>query len=112
MYRDNPSIVYYRTFTIVQDTSEEILEINLDVEYSYTDTNGIYQIQLNENNSPYPWFQYYGWTVYVPCQENEIICSINACGEFSASGAGYATVTGVYLLNPRVRIIINFKILE
>lgn len=80
--------------------------------YSYSEENGMYTLELDFTNSPYPWIQYYTWSVYVPCQETDITCGINMWGEITASGPGYATLTGTYTINPRVTIIINLTITE
>ena len=112
VYREDPSLIYYRTFTVVDDTSVEEIVITCNMSYSYSEENGTYQIELNDSNSPYPWIQYYNWSVYVPCQENDIACNMSMWGEITASGPGYATLTGTYTINPRVTIIINLSITE
>ena len=112
VYKEDPSLIYYRTFTVVDDTSEEEIVITCNMSYSYSEENGEYQIELTDDNSPYPMIQYYDWSVYVPCQETDITCSMNTWGEITASGPGYATLTGTYTINPRVTIIINLSIIE
>ena len=112
VYKEDPSLIYYRTFSVVDDTSDERIVITCNMSYSYSEENGEYQIELQDNNSPYPWIQYYNWSVYVPCQETNITCSMNMWGEITASGPGYATLTGTYTINPRVTIIINLTITE
>ncbi|MCK9536484.1 MAG: hypothetical protein M0R05_02650, partial [Bacilli bacterium] len=67
---------------------------------------------LNETNCPYPWIQYYTWTVFVPDQENDILVSIGQWGHITATGPGYAKLTGHYTINPRVYIKINLTITE
>lgn len=78
--------------------------------YSYSKENGIYTLELDFTNSPYPMIQYYNWGIYVPCQENEITVSMDNFGRINSSGLGYAILTGIYTFNPRITIIINLVI--
>lgn len=112
VYRADASIIYSRTFNILRDTSSELIEIEFDLTYSYFVENGSFQIELNETNCPYPWIQYYTWTVFVPDQENDIMVSIGQWGHITATGPGYAELTGHYTINPRVYIKINLTITE
>ncbi len=110
--KDDPSIVYKKDFIILKETKTEQIVIECNMSYSYSEENGMYTLELDFTNSPYPWIQYYTWSVYVPCQETDITCGINMWGEITASGPGYATLTGTYTINPRVTIIINLTITE
>lgn len=110
VYKYDPSIVYVKTFTIKNDTSEEIIEIVCNMTYSYSEENGTYQLELDDTNCPYPWIQDYTWSVFVPCQENDILVSIGMWGQITASGPGYALLTGHYITNPRVYVYINLTI--
>lgn len=112
VYKADASLIYSRTFNILNDTSEEIIEIVCNMTYSYSSENGTYQIELSELNCPYPWIQYYTWTVFVPCQETDILVSIGQWGEITATGPGYAELTGQYSINPRVYVKINLTITE
>ncbi|MBR6516595.1 MAG: S8 family serine peptidase, partial [Bacilli bacterium] len=59
----DPKIVYYRTFTVLNDEEENLEEIILNMSYSYSDSNGTYQLELNNTNCPYPMIQYYSWNI-------------------------------------------------
>ena len=110
--KEDPSVVYRTTFTILNDTSEELIEIECNMSYSFSEENGYYNFELNDSNSPYPMIQYYDWSIFVPCQENDISVTMGAWGYITASGPGIAIITGTYELNPRVTIIINLTITE
>jgi hypothetical protein len=86
VYKLNPSLVYTRTFNILNDTSQEIIVIERNMTYSYSAENGTYKIELNETNCPYPWIQYYTWSVFVPCQENDILVIIGQWGHITSTG--------------------------
>ena len=51
--------------------NEEIIELECDMSYSYSLKNGVYQLQLNSDNSPYPMIQYYSFEVHEWVQEGE-----------------------------------------
>lgn len=40
--KKDPSVVYRTTFTILNDTSEEIIEIECNMSYSFSEKNGYY----------------------------------------------------------------------
>lgn len=110
--KKDPSVVYCTTFTILNDTSEEIIEIECNMSHSFSEKNGYYNFELNDSNCPYPMIQYYDWIIFVPCQENDISVTMGAWGYITASGPGIAIITGTYEFNPRVTIIINLSITE
>lgn len=111
VYKYNPSIIFTKELTIVDDISneEKIIETTQTIHLSDF-ANGLYQVTLDETNSAYPWFQYYNWTVYCPCQENDIIVTMDLYGRITTTGAGYATLTGKYIVNPNVTVIIHLSI--
>ena len=47
--KSDPSIIYKRTFTILNDFNEEIIELECNMSYSYSLKNGVYQLQLNHH---------------------------------------------------------------
>lgn len=112
VYNNDPSIIFTKSFTIKNDTSTEIIEIVTTQTYSLSNIDDKYSLVLNETNSPYPWIQYYDWEVFVPDQNNNIIVTMDIYGQITASGPGFVTLTGTYLINPRVNIIINLTITE
>lgn len=110
--KSDPSIIYKRTFTILNDFNEEIIEIECDMSYSYSLKNGVYQLQLNSDNSPYPMIQYYSFEVHEWVQEGEFEVTLDYWGRVTATGPGACVIIGTYSLNPRVKIIINLVINE
>ncbi len=109
--KDDPSKVFVKEFTIVKDTATEPLEVHstYTVKYSETD-NGIFKLKLETVNCPYPMFQDYSWSIYVPCQEYDISASMGQWGYITVSGPGYFILTGRYLKNPRVSIVITVSV--
>lgn len=108
--KTNPSIVYEKTFLVLNDLETTPITISCNLSYSYSSENGSYKIALNSNNSPYPMVQYYSWCIEIPEQENNLTVHINNWGIITASNTGYAIIRGTYLFNPRVTLIINLSI--
>ena len=107
--KEDPSIVYCKYITILNETSSDEIDIEFSITYSYLEENGTYKLQLDFSNSPYPLIQYYNWNVY---PQDNINVSMNYWGEISSSGVGNAYIVGIYTLNPRVRLFINLTIVE
>lgn len=111
VYKYNPSIIFTKELTILDDTSNEEKIIETTQIFQLSDfINGLYQVVLDEANSAYPWFQFYNWSVFVPCQENDILVTMDLYGRITTTGAGYATLTGTYTINPNVTVIIHLSI--
>ena len=103
----DPSIVYYKTFTILNDLEEDLIEIELDMTYSYSEENGYYQLELNSTNCPYPMIQYYSWNII---NESEETVTMNYWGQISSTGTCTVLIVGTYNLNSRVRLYITLTI--
>ncbi len=99
--------------TIVNDTSntEKVIETTQTIKLSNF-VNGKYKLILDESNCPYPWIKYYNWLVSTPCQENDIVVTMDDYGYLTTSGVGTATLTGTYIINPNVTIIIHINFEE
>ena len=110
--KEDPSVVYKRTFTILNDTSTESIEITCNMSYSYSSENGTYQLELDNSNSPFSIIQYYNWQVEVTSQDNELEVVLDYWGHVTSTGVGSATITGTYMFNSRVKVIINLIITE
>jgi hypothetical protein len=106
--KSDPSKVFVKEFTIINDTGTEPLVVNssYSVKYSETD-NGKFQLELEKVNCPFPWFQDYNWSLFIPCQENSISVNIDQWGYLTVNGTGFFTLSGTYLKNSRITIIIN-----
>ena len=103
----DPSIVYYKTFTILNDLEEDLIEIELDMTYSYSEENGYYQLELNSTNCPYPMIQYYSWNII---NDSEETVTMNYWGQISSTGTCTVLIVGTYNLNSRVRLYITLTI--
>lgn len=106
--KEDPSKVFVKEFTIIEDTGTEPFVVNstLTVKYSETD-NGTFKLNLEKVNCPYPWFQDYNWNLYIPCQGNNISVIYDVWGFITVSDTGEFILTGNYLKNSRVTVIIN-----
>lgn len=113
VYKYDPAIIFTIELTILDDTSntEKIIETTQEISLSKF-VNGKYKLVLDENNSPYPWIQYYNWSVFVPCQADDIAVTIDNYGFLTTTGAGSATLTGTYSINPNVTVIIHINFVE
>lgn len=105
--KDDPKIVYYRTFTVLNDEEEKLEEIILNMSYSYSDSNGTYQLELNNINCPYPMIQYYSWNII---NNSEETVTMNYWGQISSTGTCTVLIEGTYNLNSRVRLYITLTI--
>ena len=103
----DPSIVYYKTFTILNDLEEDLIEIELDMTYSYSEENGYYQLELNSTNCPYPMIQYYSWNII---NDSEETVTMNYWGQISSTGTCTVLIVGTYNLNSRLRLYITLTI--
>lgn len=113
VYKYDPAIIFTIELTIIDDTSntEKVIEATQTISL-YKFENGKYKLVLDENNSPYPWIQYYNWSVFVPCQADDIAVIIDNYGFLTTSGVGSATLTGTYSINPNVTLIIHINFVE
>ena len=113
VYKYDPAIIFTIELTIIDDTSntEKVIETTQTISLSEFE-NGKYKLVLDENNSPYPWIQYYNWSVFVPCQADDIAVTIDNYGFLTTSGVGTATLTGTYSINPNVTVIIHINFVE
>lgn len=100
MLKEDPSIAYEKTFTIINDESSAPIEITSNMSYSHS--------ELNTNNSIFPYIQYYTQKI----EENELNVNMDNWGFISSNGTGTVVIIGSYIYNPIVTIIINLTILE
>lgn len=111
VYKYDPAIIFTIELTILDDTSniEKVIETTQTISLSDF-VNGKYKLVLDENNSPYPWIQYYNWSV--DSINSNISVTIDNYGYLTTSGVGNATLTGTYLINPNVTLIIHINFVE
>ena len=105
--KDDPKVVYYRTFIVLNDEEEDLIEIELNMSYSYVAENGTYQLELNSTNCPYPMIQYYSWNII---NDSEETVTMNYWGQISSTGTCTVLIVGTYNLNSRVRLYITLTI--
>ena len=110
--KTDPTIVFRKTLTILNDINNEPLNIYSTMNYSYSEENGNFQIELNYNNSPYPYIQYYSWDVVINESEFDLNIMIDCWGFITSDGCGRVLLIGTYILNSRVQLIIDLTILE
>lgn len=113
VYKYNPAIIFTIDLEIKNDTSNtpKVIETTQTI-YLSDFVDGKYKLVLDEHNSPYPWIQYFSWSVYVPCQKDDILVTMDYYGFLTTTGAGSATLTGEYTINPNVTIIIHINFVE
>jgi subtilisin family serine protease len=106
--KSDPSKVFAKEFTIINDTGTEQLVVTSTYTVKYLETNnGKFKLHLEKVNCPYPWFQDYNFSVFIPDQANDIGVNIDEWGYITVSGTGFFTLTGIYLKNSRVTVVIN-----
>ena len=105
--KDDPKVVYYRTFTVLNDDKEDLIEIELNMSYSYVAENGTYQLELTNINCPYPMIQYYSWNII---NNSEETITMNYWGQISSTGTCIVLIEGTYNLNSRVRLYITLTV--
>lgn len=113
VYKYNPSIIFAIDLVIANDTSNTQRVIETLQTVCLSDfVDGKYKLVLGEYNSPYPWIQYFNWSVYVPCQEDDILVTMDHFGFLTSNGTGNVTLTGEYTINPNVTVIIHINFVE
>ena len=107
--KDDPSIVYKKDFIILKETKTEQIVIECNMSYSYSEENGMYTLELDFTNSPYPYIGYYVWDI--ECF-NGINVDMEHHGLVSSTGPGEALLTANYTLNMRIFLKIHLIITE
>lgn len=77
--------------------------------YSYSEENGMYTLELDFSNSPYPYIGYYVWSI--ECLD-EISIDMDHHNLITSTGTGEAILTANYTLNMRVFLVIHLTITE
>ena len=107
--KDDPSIVYKKDFIILKETKTEQIVIECNMSYSYSEENGMYTLELDFTNSPYPYIGYYVWDI--ECF-NGINVDMELHGLVSSTGPGESLLTANYTLNMRIFLKIHLTITE
>ena len=80
--------------------------------YSYSTQNGTYQLALDSSNCPFPRISYYIFDIEESSLYPNLIVNMNTWGYITSNGIGEATITGSYILNPRVLLTIYLTIMD
>ena len=107
--KDDPSIVYKKDFVILKETKTEQLVIECNMTYSHSQENGMYTLELDFTNCPYPYIGYYVWDI--ECADG-INVDMEHHGLVSSTGVGEALLTANYTLNMRIFLKIHLTITE
>ena len=106
IYKNNPSIIYSKTFTVVEETRTDDLIINIDSEVRYSESGQFYQVTLNDLNCPYPQNTLYSWSVV----QSNYNLTISLYGSLTLIGEDEIIIEGRYSLNPKVVIHITLTV--
>lgn len=77
--------------------------------YSYSEENGMYTLELDFTNCPYPYIGYYVWDIE---SFNGISVDMEHYGLIYSTGLGEALLTANYILNMRIFLKIHLTITE
>lgn len=108
--KEDPSVVFSKQFTILNDISTDEIEIESYMSYSYSLENGTYQLELDNSNSPFAMITYYEWDIEVSNNNPNLVVNMNYWGYITSNGTGVIVLTGSYYLNPRVYLTIYLTI--
>ena len=109
IYNNDYSIIFGKSLRITKDTNQDPIIIIQNKILNYS-SDEIYQLELDDENSPYPWIKYYDLVLTVPEEEPLNGAYISEYGVIHKSGLGLVTVTANYKLNKRITIIIGVNI--
>jgi len=102
VYKTNPSIVYVKEFTVVDEVREDDLVIINTDNIGYAESGQLYSISLTDTNSFFPQLSLYNWSVVN--SENNYHYSISMWGTFSMNGADVITIEGRSTINSKLVI--------
>lgn len=108
--KDDPSIVFVKQFTVVQDTKTYSEVIYSEFNDTHKLSDGEYQLGLDVQNSPYPMVQYYSWRVV---SKSSTITSviIDQWGNVEIVGTGSVVIEGYdYIYNDNYGVRINLTV--
>lgn len=106
VYRNDPSIVFIKDFTIKKDTKQVDNVINISDTIQYIGNNQTYTIELTDINSPYPLNSAYEWSVF----DSDYDISISEWGTFNLYGSGTIIIEGRSKYNSNIVIVLTLVI--
>lgn len=107
VYKNDPSVVYVKQFTVLPDTRTEDLVVEISESITYAESGQIYEISLTDTNSPYPLNSLYVWSVVL--DESSYSVTVTEWGTFSMSGTGTIVLEGRSKLNPH--LVVRFTLI-
>ena len=107
VYKNDPSVVYVKQFTVLPDTRTEDLAVEISESITYAESGQIYEISLTDTNSPYPLNSLYEWSVVL--DESSYSVTVTEWGTFSMSGTGTIVLEGRSKLNPH--LVVRFTLI-
>ena len=107
VYKNDPSVVYVKQFTVLPDTRTEDLVVEISESITYAESGQIYEISLTDTNSPYPLNSLYEWSVVL--DESSYSVTVTEWGTFSMSGTGTIVLEGRSKLNPH--LVVRFTLI-
>lgn len=108
--KDDPSIVFVKQFTVVQDTKTYSEVVYSEFSDTHKLSDGEYQLGLDVQNSPYPMAQYYSWRV-VSKSSTITSVSIDQWGNVTIVGTGSVVIEGYdYIYNDNYGVRINLTV--
>lgn len=94
---------------LIKETKTEVIVLESNMTYSYSEENGMYTLELDFTNSPYPHVGYYGWSIN--CID-DIRVDMDHALLITSSGVRRLDLTGSYSLNSRIFLYIHLTITE
>ena len=94
---------------LIKETKTEVIVLESNMTYSYREENGMYTLELNFTNSPYPYVGYYGQSIN--CID-DISVDMDHALLITSSGVERVDFTGSYSINSRIFRYIHLTITE
>ncbi len=104
--KNDPSKTFVKEFSVIDDIGANPLTIINTYTVKFTDRRN-FKINFEKINCPYPWIQYYNWSLDTKCHNSKITVSMDKWGTIKADDRGCFTLTGSYTLNTRITIKIH-----
>ena len=110
--KSDPSKVYVKEFVIRKNFGSGTVEIHNTymVKYNKDTVNGKFHFNMEKVNCPYPWLQDYTWILNSKCHNESFSASMDYWGYITINGTGCFTLTGIYNVSSRYKVIVHFVV--
>ena len=108
VYKNDPSIVYVKEFTVLNDNRINNLIIYNTDTIAYLDSGQLYQIELDDYNSFFPQVSLYNWTLI--SSSNNYTYNISEWGTFQLIGEDIIVIEGTSKLNSKIKIRLTLTV--